>query len=236
LPIIVALERPLGQLLIPENSTVFEFNPWEMGSYDPGVAAFAPLKYIGSNFTKGNIGGDGICRAGYDNAGFIMGTSSSLFNQAFLQLGTVSGLPEFLLKALTESLGDFGEDNKDIANWPNPFYQYDAGHSSNAHSEILTLVDGGEDLQNIPLSPLTLSLREVDVIFAVDSSADTLTSWPNGTALVATYQRSQKGFAIPNTKFPEVYSSAAETTNQDRSSSTSQTHLTPTTAISPPLI
>jgi len=72
----------------------------------------------------------------------------------------------------------------------------------------LTLVDGGEDLQNLPLHPLTQPQRNVDVIFAVDSSADTLKengalNWPNGTALVATYARSLLPIAN-GTSFPAI--------------------------------
>ncbi|PVH91573.1 FabD/lysophospholipase-like protein, partial [Periconia macrospinosa] len=48
--------------------------------------------------------------------------------------------------------------------------------------------------------------RKVDVIFAIDSSADTSSpgaNWPNGTSLVATYERSllQSGYQAP---FPAV--------------------------------
>ena len=46
----------------------------------------------------------------------------------------------------------------------------------------------GEDLQNVPLWPLLQKERKVDFIFAVDSSADTQ-NWPNGTSLVATYEK-----------------------------------------------
>src|SRR5271167_3483521 len=46
----------------------------------------------------------------------------------------------------------------------------------------------GEDLQNVPLWPLLQKERNVDFIFAVDSSADTQ-NWPNATALVATYTK-----------------------------------------------
>lgn len=45
------------------------------------------------------------------------------------------------------------------------------------------------DNQNIPLWPLIQPEREVDVIFAVDASADTTYNWPNGSSLVQTYQR-----------------------------------------------
>ncbi|KAM5343433.1 hypothetical protein ACJ41O_011970 [Fusarium nematophilum] len=204
MPIIVALERPSGQLLIPSNSTVIEFNPWEMGSYDPGISAFAPLKYVGSNFVNGTLGRREDCIAGFDNAGFVMGTSSSLFNQAFLQIDKASGVPDFLLNAISDTLEDLGDENRDIASWPNPFYRYNPEDNTNANSTILTLVDGGEDLQNIPLHPLLLPERQVDVIFAVDGSADTMTYWPNGTALVATFNRSEGASATDIDDFPEV--------------------------------
>lgn len=132
-----------------------------------------------------------------------MGTSSSLFNQAFLQIQKASNVPEFLLRSINNTLEEVGQDNRDMANWPNPFYQYHTTSNSNSNSTILTLVDGGEDLQNIPLHPLTLSGRKVDVILAVDGSADTTTLWPNGTALVSTYQRSINRYSSNNSAFPD---------------------------------
>jgi len=204
MPIIVALERPFGQLLVPSNSTVFEFNPWEMGSYDLGLSAFAPLKYVGSNFTNGSLPRSEDCVVGFDNAGFVMGTSSSLFNQAFLQMSQDSRAPDFLQQAINDTLKQLGDENRDIASWPNPFYRYNPSNNTNANTTLLTLVDGGEDLQNIPLHPLILPERQVDVIFAVDGSADTTTSWPNGTALVATYSRSKNRFSTDSSDFPQI--------------------------------
>ncbi|KAJ4248375.1 Lysophospholipase 1 [Fusarium torreyae] len=204
MPIIVAVERTSGQVQIASNSTIVEFNPWEMGSYDPGLAAFAPLKYMGSDFDNGTIRRGQQCIAGLDNVGFVMGTSSSLFNQAFLQIQKAGDAPDFLIEAINNTLADVGEENRDIANWPNPFYKYNPKNNSNADSAILTLVDGGEDLQNIPLHPLLLSERQVDVIFAIDGSADTRTRWPNGTTLVATYQRSKAGISTQNSEFPKI--------------------------------
>ncbi|KAK2811916.1 hypothetical protein FQN49_008418, partial [Arthroderma sp. PD_2] len=58
---------------------------------------------------------------------------------------------------------------------------------------------------NIPLHPLIQPSRHVDVIFAVDSSADTDFNWPNGNTLVATYQRSLNTSGIANgTSFPAI--------------------------------
>ncbi|KAB5517401.1 lysophospholipase catalytic domain-containing protein [Coniochaeta sp. 2T2.1] len=207
MPIIVALERPAGQILIWENSTVIEFNPWEMGSHDAGNPAFVPLRYVGSAFTNGTLPNGSQCISGVDNVGFVFGTSSSLFNQAFLQLGRASpDVPEFIINSLNATLANISEENTDIASWPNPFFQYRPVANRNANSTTLDLVDGGEDLQNIPFDPLLWSLRAVDVILAVDGSADTITHWPNGTALVATYQRSLSGDSTPAeaNRFPPV--------------------------------
>ncbi|KKK12836.1 lysophospholipase Plb2 [Aspergillus rambellii] len=189
MPLVVADGRAPGEILIPENTTVFEFNPWEMGTFSRPLSAFVPLQFLGSNFSSGTLPSGRPCVRGYDNSGFVMGTSSSLFNQAFLQLNNTEA-PQALKNSIHNILASIGENNNDIAVYePNPFYLYN-NQSVYAHSTMLTLVDGGEDLQNIPLVPLLVSQRNVDVILALDSSADTATRWPNGTSMVATYERS----------------------------------------------
>lgn len=205
MPIVISDARAPGQLLIPSNTTVYEFNPWELGTFDPTTFGFVPLEYLGSNFSGGVLPNNERCVRGFDNAGFIMGTSSSLFNQLILQLNSTS-VPGVLKDAVSKVLTDIGQDNNDIAEYyPNPFYGYHNSTSVIHDSTSLTLVDGGEDLQNIPLHPLIQPIRHVDVIFAVDSSADTNNHWPNGTSLVATYQRSLNTSGIQNgTAFPPV--------------------------------
>lgn len=215
LPLIVADGRAPGEILIAANTTVYEFNPWEMGSHDPTVYGFAPLQYLGTNFTAGNPRDDERCVTGFDSAGFIMGTSSSLFNQGLLMINNTESSGAFqdaLQSVLQSTLETIGRNNDDIADYPNPFYHYNNETNPNAESEQLTLVDGGEDLQNIPLNPLIQPYRHVDVIFAVDSSADTnttwptegsATGWPNGASLEATYRRSLN--SIQNdTAFPSI--------------------------------
>lgn len=97
------------------------------------------------------------------------------------------------------------EDNNDIAQWvPNPFLNWNPSTNPDAGSSQLSLVDGGEDLQNLPLNPLLQPVRGVDVIFAVDSSADTTYNWPNGTALRASYERSLNSTISNGTLFPAI--------------------------------
>ena len=166
-----------------------------------------PLEYLGSNFSGGALAEGEECVRGFDNAGYVMGTSSSLFNQFLLQLNATS-IPDVAKTFVTKILNAIGNDNNDIADYqPNPFYGYHNQTSKNAQQSSLTLVDGGEDNENIPLHPLIQPFRNVDVIFAVDSSADTDNYWPNGSAIVATYERSvgnSSGNLANGTSFPAV--------------------------------
>lgn len=209
MPMLVADGRAPGEILISGNTTNYELNPWEIGSWDPTVYGFAPMRFAGSNFSGGVLPDSERCVRGFDNAGYIMGTSSSLFNQFILNLNG-SGIPSILTGAIANVLTDIGRDNNDIADWtPNPFYHFNNQTNLNAQNKRLTLVDGGEDGQNIPLSPLIQPYRHVDVIFAIDSSADTPSDaiapyWPNGTSLVATYQRAQNDSIENGTAFPSI--------------------------------
>jgi lysophospholipase len=167
---------------------------------------FAPLRYIGSNFSAGAVPKDGRCVEGFDQIGFVMGTSSTLFNQFLLQnLSSVTGdLPSFLNETLYKVLDALDESENDVAQYaPNPFLDWQPSTNPGAKSSQLTLVDGGEDLQNLPLHPLIQPIRAVDVIFAIDSSADTAYNWPNGTALRATYERSLSSIGN-GTLFPSI--------------------------------
>jgi lysophospholipase len=215
MPLIVADGRAPGELLIAANTTVYEFNPWEMGSHDPTVFGFAPMKYLGTNFTAGAPNDNDKCVTGFDACSFIMGTSSSLFNQGLLLVNSSESSGPFsdaLQSVFTSVLERIGRNDDDIADYPNPFYGWNNRTNPNHNSTQLTLVDGGEDNQNIPLNPLIQPARHVDVIFAIDSSADTnetwptansATGWPNGASLQATYRRSLE--TIQNyTAFPSI--------------------------------
>lgn len=210
LPFLVAVGRAPGETVLNINATVFDFNPWELGSSDPTLSGYVPLKYVGSKFMNGSLPRDEDCIGGFDNVGFVMGTSSSLFNQIILYLEDDNNqyvpddIPGFVVDTLTSVLSALGDDNNDIADWtPNPFRGYNADDNNSANSQRLTLVDGGEDLQNIPYHPLILNERNVDVIFSVDSSADTNGSWPDGQAIMATYERSLEDIS-EGTSFPAV--------------------------------
>ena len=139
-----------------------------------------------------------------------MGTSSSLFNQIVLYLNeddsnyVPDGVPDIAIEAVSAVFNAIGSENNDIADWtPNPFYGWNPEENLSAKSERLTLVDGGEDLQNIPYYPHLRKDREVDVVFSFDSSADTEFAWPDGASPIATYERSLTDIA-KGSSFPPV--------------------------------
>ncbi|KAK9460702.1 lysophospholipase catalytic domain-containing protein [Lipomyces oligophaga] len=203
MPIVVADGRPYNTDIVSLNSTVYEFNPFEMGSWDPSLYAFAPTEYLGTNMTNGVPLNESVCVRGFDNGAFVMGTSATLFNDILLELNS-SGLSGVLYTAVHSVLTDLSEDNNDIAPYePNPFYGVNPDLSYMDNETILNLVDGGEDYENIPLHPLIQPIRGLDVVFAVDNSADTDYNWPAGWAMTATYDR-QFGDQANGTKFPAV--------------------------------
>lgn len=205
LPLIVADSRLPGERLVLGNSTIFEFSPWEFGTFDASIYGFAPLEYVGSPFNNGNLNSSRRCVRGFDNAGYVMGSSATLFNEFLLNLNSLH-LPRVANDLISDILGHIGRENDDIAPYtPNPFYNYTVQTNPFNNTDRLTVVDGGEDGQNIALHPLIQPERQVDVVIAVDASADTPTYFPNGTSLVASYERSIRDPRISNgTAFPPV--------------------------------
>lgn len=186
MPFLVSLGRAPDTKILSTNSTVFEINPYALGSWDPTLYAFTNLKYIGTNVSNG-VPLTSQCVTGFDNGGFMLGTSSSLFNQFMLQVGAF--LKGLLYDVVYGILDLVDKANVDIAIYqPNPFANV-PGADTIGSATYLALVDGGEDNQNVPFYPLQQPNRAVDVIFAYDNSADTDYNWPNGSSIMTTYTR-----------------------------------------------
>lgn len=87
LPIIVAnvlssqnSDAPINGGDTAISNVVYEFSPLEFGSFDPQLAAFVPMSALGTTFSAGTPVNQ-TCVSGFDNAGFVLGTSSCLFNE-----------------------------------------------------------------------------------------------------------------------------------------------------------
>ncbi|CAO1619197.1 unnamed protein product [Jaminaea pallidilutea] len=183
-PIVVADARDEGEIIIASNDSIYEFTPYEFGTWN-GVQAFFPTRLLGSNVTNGDMN---RCVEGYDNFGWVVGTSATLFNGLFIQLVQSNGT-SIIKDALTAIAGAVDDQNNDISQVPNPFRNYVNGvNSTISQYDYIDLVDGGLNNQNVPLQPLLQPARNVDFILALDSSAD-VSSWPNGSALYQTHLR-----------------------------------------------
>lgn len=211
-PIICAVEKIPTKDMKSTDTHLFEFTPYEFGSWDSYLNAFVPMKYLGSSLFGGKSTiltlnpNTSICVSGFDNIGFITGTSSCLFSHIFVYVYQfLLGLNLEASNAINTILKSFGlsSDFKSLefplhhpdyaAFSPNPFYGYNYSQTSEeeiSKSKTIYLVDGGDDGQNIPFQPFLQSARAVDVILSFDMTSD-LFNYPNGTTLEKSSERFQ---------------------------------------------
>lgn len=190
-PIIIADEREPGELIIPRNTTIWEFSPYEFGSWNPNVSAFIPIDILGSSLNNGtSVLPNNECVGGYETVAWVTGTSATLFSGLYLDL-IGSSSDSIIVNALKEIAQAVSQEQNDVSTVPNPFFGY-SGEGDVEVTDIrnITLVDGGLDNENVPLWPLVEPARDLDIIIAIDSSAD-ITNWPNSSALYQTSLRAQ---------------------------------------------
>ena len=210
-PIITALdvETVTGACTPPNNSVIYEFSPYEFGSFDSGVNAFTQTKYLGSSLSNG-APTKPTCETNYDNLGYILGTSSDVFNELCTTFPSITNVPGTVLANISALINQTHAltTRDEYAVYPNPFYNYQ--HSALVSAQqTLTLVDGGESHQNNPLFPLLQPARNIGVIIVNDNSADTSANFPDGSELYQTYIQAQ---AAGLTKMPLIPSTAVTNT------------------------
>ncbi|WAQ83550.1 hypothetical protein PtA15_3A921 [Puccinia triticina] len=232
LPIIVSNHKPLdesaanpsnvpvsGATYVPLSAPVYECSPFEFGSFDPQLSAFIPSEFLGTSLNAGKpfIASSVIkaaqtdpkntCVRGFDQLSFIMGSSATLFN-------AVTGLPiqyTSVLQTMAQKISGASFDRSLTARYPNSFRGVNgpAGFDRSSTDELV-IVDGGENGENIPLSPLLAPVRQVDVILAADASRDSDSGgpngagWPNGSSMINTFLRVTKVLPAGTATFPPV--------------------------------
>ncbi|KAL2830828.1 lysophospholipase 1 [Aspergillus cavernicola] len=184
------------------NDPIYETTPWEWGTYDDDIYGFAPLEYLGTRFVDGVVPENETC--GNDLVSYLRDELSLLMANS--PNSTELPLLEFIIKEFLSATSSTNSTVNGPASYDlNPFYQYNTATSPFAKDTRLTVEDGGENGQNIPLYPLIQRKRNVDVIFAVDSlgTDDVDYDWPTGSTLIATYNRTLANLAN-DTSFPPV--------------------------------
>ncbi|KDQ08047.1 hypothetical protein BOTBODRAFT_166340 [Botryobasidium botryosum FD-172 SS1] len=202
---------------MPLWSTVYEFSPYEMGSWDPQLSTFMNVQYAGTHLNNGTPASSKSCVTGFDQTGFVFGTSSSLFNAIIDNAtSTIEGFDGTTGKILTNLVNGLlekvGIGRQDVANWPNPFQGINPGVFQHSMNDTLPLIDGGLNFENVPLGPLMVKARGVDFIVAVDGSADDNNSWPVGEALYATFNRTLSVVKSTSQAFPPIPANPADFT------------------------
>lgn len=110
----LADEREPGELLVYRNTTTWEFTPYEYGSYEPTVQGFIPIDILGTPLTNGQVGVGEMCVAGFENFGWTVGTSSTLFNGLYQMLITNQG-DSVIKDALQAIAGAVANDQNDVS-------------------------------------------------------------------------------------------------------------------------
>lgn len=209
--IAVTTSRPgKGEPFAPDSPT-YEFSAEEFGVFHPSLNVSIAIDHLGSTSVLQNSE-YGTCVRGFDNAGFVMALSSNIFSAGDSPKGQKRA------KFLT-ALRPFINDENFEGKIPNPFKGL--GKSTNPafngfqdiDRDIILMADSGLIHENIPLFPLIQPERQLDVVIAVDATADgkdkdetDLFSYPNGTSLYTIYSKtkllSYTGYHMPDIPNP----------------------------------
>ncbi|OAV93584.1 hypothetical protein PTTG_12089 [Puccinia triticina 1-1 BBBD Race 1] len=219
-PIIVATSRgEKGRSNINLQTPIYEFTPYEFGAWHPSMNGFIPIDYLGTSMFDGKTIPQSPCVKGFDNAAFIMGSSSNILSEPFapnekmtLWNKIVAGLYEYFTRHMYDEALVF-----------NPFNGLGTGSGTkqefpDGKDTLLYLADGGLGGENMPLWPLMQPARNLDVIIAVDAQTDGVgyvidaRGYSNGTSLYMSYQKTllpdYKGYKFP--KIPDYRSTFSE--------------------------
>ncbi|KAH9477310.1 Lysophospholipase 3 [Psilocybe cubensis] len=192
---------------VPVGSEIWEVNMFETGSWDPTLASFIPTRLLGSTPASGTGRNkvDAQCFVGVDQAAYIAGISSNVFNG----LNTTTNLLPFtqegaLISAINATFPSPVSVRLDSAALPNPFKGVNPRTYPSSSQSFLSLVDGGSNGEVLPLQPLIMRSRSVDVIYAVDAPADLPTSYANGSDIVNAAARAKRFSSGRLYPFPRV--------------------------------
>ncbi|KAF3759913.1 FabD/lysophospholipase-like protein [Cryphonectria parasitica EP155] len=192
-----------GECVPSETEAIFEFNPYEFGSWSDDVSAFVSTQYLGSNFTNGLAS---ECAVGFDRVDWVMGTSSDILEEFIcdtaLQIDVTEDFPTSIVGIIEEytSTTEYG-----YSILANPFKSFNSTTATTTSSisglDTLYLVDGGEPEHNDPILPLLEPSRNVSVLIISDNGNDE-DDYPDGAALVAAYEATLTGRLAG--RFPQV--------------------------------
>ncbi|PLW42637.1 hypothetical protein PCANC_11751 [Puccinia coronata f. sp. avenae] len=215
-PIIISTSRGgKGGGTIDLHTPIYEFTPYEFGVWHPSMNGFIPIDYLGTSMLDGKTVPQSPCVKGFDNAAFVMGSSSNILSEPFPPYVPMS----FWKKIVAGLYEYFTSHIYDEALVLNPFNGLGLESSPkrefpDGKDDLLYLADGGLGGENMPLWPLMQPARKLDVIIAVDAQTDGVgyvidaKGYSNGTSLWMSYHKTllpdYEGYKFP--KIPDYRS------------------------------
>jgi len=205
----VTTSRPDKGKAFTRESPTYEFTAEEFGLFHPSLNASIPVEYLGSTHSTAEGPVSPTCVAGFDNAGFVMGMSSNIFSIG--DSPKEEKRPKFVT-AVRTFINDINFEGK----VPNAFKGLGktadpsaGGGYQDSDRDLILMADSGFIYENVPLFPLIQPERKVDVLIALDASADgkdkddqSLYSYPNGTSIYSIFTKtklpSYHGYHMPN--------------------------------------
>lgn len=196
------------------DEAIYEFNPYEFGSWSEDISAFVKSEYLGSTIDAGVAS---ECAHGFDNIDYVLGTSSQLLNTYICE--GIDIVDEYFPSSVLSAVEQFTNVSQyGYSLIPNPFLNYESTTatlpSSVSGDDLLYVVDGGESTNehNVPILPLLEPSRNVSVLVVNDNSND-VDGWPSGISLVAAYNASQASARLAG-RFPAVPAAGAFSTQK----------------------
>ncbi|KAJ9610279.1 hypothetical protein H2200_005056 [Cladophialophora chaetospira] len=197
------------------NDTTYDLTPFEFGAWGGSASSFTPTQYLGTKLKNGVPMNESACVVGFDGAAYAMGMSAAAWNlwaiEAFsngtegsfskakrsigslmnhlqrreeiVPPATITEIDGAFQKALNLSLTEIA-----YAEIPNPFLGVSSASPYTQTATDLSLVDGSEGGQTIPLWGQIQPARKTSFIVAWEDSNDAHPyEWNNGTNLYNTY-------------------------------------------------
>lgn len=101
-----------------DNTTIFEFNPFEFGSWN-GPSQFFPMRYLGTTMDKGKPIGD--CVTGFDRASFLLAAAADAANFWIIENDSNGTLGDFSKRDCSDLRRPSGPVQRRQSTFPNQF-------------------------------------------------------------------------------------------------------------------
>lgn len=195
-----------GECEPTQNEGIYEFNPYEFGSWSDDISAFVQTEYLGSSLSAGKPTNASTCITGYDQIDWVLGTSSNLLEEFICNASLGVSVSNYFPSSIIAVVDKYtATEDTGYSLVTNPFKAFNSTTATVASSvydqDLLYMVDGGEPSRNLPLLPLLEPSRNISVIIANDNSND-VNAYPDGAAIVAAWDATQTGRLAG--RFPQV--------------------------------